>query len=138
MAGSTQKRDTSSTPSTPTDDAPKLPDEAQPVAAQAQPMDEQESAVTTMTADFVVDVDPELKFTVKVDMEGVPKAEDVKVKEGEHDPSLVAIPGLGAFQNGTTTEVSVEQVFLFVNHLQVTGITEANLPKGVTIQEGGK
>jgi hypothetical protein len=140
MAGTSKKTD-------PLEDAPKLPPEAQPKpakdvsAAEAGrvPSDGEDdtSAEPKQMSDITVNsVDD--KFTVTVDMPGFPKAADVKVKEGEHDPSLVEVPGLGSFRNGTTSEVTGLQLWTFWNHLQVTGLTEAKLPAGVTIKEGGK
>jgi hypothetical protein len=141
MAGTQKKSDTAEDKeSRPLEDAPKLPDEVQPKTskadAQAQPMDEQDTPVTKMS-DVTVDYDDDLKLVVAVDMAGVPKAEDVKVKEGEHDPSLVHIPGLGSFRNGTTTKVTAEQLFLFTQHLQVTGVLEGQLPPGITVKKEG-
>jgi hypothetical protein len=154
MAGTQKKTD-----STKHEDAPKLPDEAQPkpttaddapaeekVAAQAQPMDEQESPTTPDEGDasdnVAVSIDMDHtrrgKFAISIDVTGVPKAEDVEVKEGEHDPSLVTIPGLGAFRNGTTTVVDAERIFLFADHMKVTGVTEGQMPSGVTIKKEGE
>jgi hypothetical protein len=142
MAGTDSKKDTSSpsaedvsSPKTDavTPDAASLP-EAQEVAAQAQPMDQQESPTTTEGTDS----DDGNVYFVTLDMDNVPRAGEYEVKAGQADPSLVAIPGLGQFQNGTRTEISSTQLMLFTNHLSATGIESAALPAGVTIERKGK
>ena len=126
-------------------DAPRLPTEPgdstapdpepsldpEPVAAQAQPMDEQETPSTP-------DAEGEPAYLITLDMSNVPKVGDYELVEGQHDPSLVTIPGLGQFQNGTTTKIDEVQLALMSTHFSVTGITEMVPPAGVTIEKEGK
>jgi hypothetical protein len=130
---------------TPPEDAPKLPDETQPaekkkenppassdvVAAQAQPMDEQETPVTAVATD-VETSSAAPQYAVALQVPGVPLADNVEVKEGEHDPTLVAVPGLGQFRNGTVTMVNENQVKFFLNHLGQS-FDSLQLPVGVAI-----
>jgi len=134
------------------EDAPKLPDEVQPkqenppasvdnVAAQAQPMDEQETP-TTREADSD---DGTLRYAVALQVPGVPLADDVEAKEGEHDPTLVAIPGLGQFRNGTVNMVDENQIRFFLGHLgksfddiDVDIDSVLRLPAGIAIVKEGK
>lgn len=127
------------------DAAPKLPDEVQPKSdtkadsdvTQASKEDEKKSDEPQSVADVTIGAVDD-RYNVTVNYAHLPKADDVEVAEGDHDPTLVEIPGLGQFRNGTTTEVPGAQIQNFVNHLQVTGYTEVpTLPAGVTIEEGG-
>jgi hypothetical protein len=128
----------------PHEDAPKLPDKpsedenppakSDVVDAQAQPMDEQESPVTEG------ETSGEGAATLTIMVPGVPTAEEVgEPKEGEHDPSLVEIPGLGTFRNGTTTELGTGRMQLFAEHMRSMGLTSPmRLPVGVNLKVEGQ
>jgi hypothetical protein len=140
MAGSTSRK--SDKPETEkVDDAPKLenvppeeefatnpPADSDVVDAQTRPMDQQENPSTEAAKDSV----PEVFVTVNIP--NVPVA--ATVKEGQPDPSLVTIPGLGQFRNGTKTAIDATQLLLFQQHYAATNIGSARLPAGVTIEEG--
>jgi hypothetical protein len=114
------------------------PAEVPPVAAQAQPMDQQ-----LRGGGVTPEPDPERAvggvYQISLDLPNVPKAGDVEVEPGQPDPSLVVIPGLGQFRNGTTRMIEGVQVELFRQHIGLTTSTEEQpqLPKGITIEKKG-
>jgi hypothetical protein len=121
-------------PALPVDENP--PTTTAPVPAQAQPMDETLNATTPEPSDDPVGG----VFTITLDMEGVPRAGEYEVLAGHHDPSLVVIPGLGQFRNGTTQRVEGVRLMHMAVHFGVdpSNLKDVQLPEGVTIKKEGK
>jgi hypothetical protein len=79
-------------------------------------------------------------FDLTVDVPGVPhhdsEVAENAVLEGHPDPSLVTVPGLGQFQNGTVNEISAEQIMLAGSTFPaVYAVGDFHLPLGVKLEE---
>jgi hypothetical protein len=75
-------------------------------------------------------------YVLTVEVPNIPTAKDVgKVDEGGSDPSLVEIPGLGQFRNGTTNKVAGVNVLATARMFASGNLNDLNMPVGVQLKK---
>jgi hypothetical protein len=81
----------------------------------------------------------EKTYTLTLDVPGVPKADDdvtkhaLEVSNGQVNPSLVEIPGLGAFANGESHQVKLIDVLHCARMFVSPDADELALPEGIKL-----